>query len=499
MGAGPDCESLGTIYQSRPTRPRRASCGGGHRLNRPTWLTRRRSGGRTHPGRHFLTTNRILILAAGEGTRMRSALPKVLHKVGGRSLIGHVLAAANASGASAIDVVIGPEREDVAAEVKKLAPSAGVFVQRERLGTAHAVLQAKAALGGGDNLIVAFGDTPLLRAETFAVLGEALEDAAVAVLGFRPKDPHGYGRLVEKDGNLVAIREEKDASDDEKKIGLCNAGIMAFSGKHALSLIEAIGNENAKREFYLTDAVALARAKNLNVTVREAPEEEVMGINDRAQLAEAEAELQKRMRKAALENGVTLAAPETVFFSADTKLGKDVTIEPNVVFGPGVVVKDGATIKAFSHLEGAEVGEGASVGPFARLRPGTRLGAKSKIGNFVEVKAATFGDGAKANHLSYVGDASVGANANIGAGTITCNYDGYDKHKTEIGEGAFIGSNSALVAPVKIGKGAYVGTGSVVTDDVPADALAVARGRQAVKEGWAAEVRKTRGKAKKHD
>ena len=430
---------------------------------------------------------------------MRSALPKVLHRVGGRTLIGHVVEAAKASGASRLSAVVGPEREDVAAEVRKRAQDASVHVQTERLGTAHAVLSAKAALGDGDDLIVAFGDTPLVRPETFARLSDALKDADIAVLGFRPNNPQGYGRLIEENGNLVAIREEKDASEAEKRITLCNAGIMAFAGRHALSLIEAIGNKNAKREYYLTDAVALARARNLNVTVCEAPEEEVMGINDRSQLAEAEAELQKRMRKAALDSGVTLVAPETVFFSADTKLGKDVTVEPNVVFGPGVIVKDGATIRAFSHLEGAEVGEGAVVGPYARLRPGTKLGAKTKIGNFVEVKAATFGDGAKANHLSYVGDASVGANANIGAGTITCNYDGYDKHKTEIGEGAFIGSNSALVAPVKVGKGAYVGTGSVVTEDVPDDALAVARGRQAVKEGWAAEVRKKRGKAPKHD
>ena len=430
---------------------------------------------------------------------MRSALPKVLHRVGGVTLLGHALEAAKASGAAAIGVVAGPDREDVAAEVRKRVPNASMHVQTERLGTAHAVLSAKAALANGNDLIVAFGDTPLVRAETFGMLRDALKDAAVAVLGFRPNNPYGYGRLIEKGGNLVAIREEKDASEAEKKITLCNAGIMAFAGEHALSLIEAIGNKNAKKEYYLTDAVALARARNLNVTVCEAPEEEVMGINDRSQLAEAEAELQKRLRKAALESAVTLVAPETVFFSADTKLGKDVTIEPNVVFGPGVVVNDGATIRAFSHLEGAEVGEGAVVGPYARLRPGTKLGAKTKIGNFVEVKAATFGDGAKANHLSYVGDASVGANANIGAGTITCNYDGYDKHKTEIGEGAFIGSNSALVAPVKVGKGAYVGTGSVVTEDVPDDALAVARGRQAVKEGWAAEVRKKRGKAPKHD
>jgi bifunctional UDP-N-acetylglucosamine pyrophosphorylase/glucosamine-1-phosphate N-acetyltransferase len=430
---------------------------------------------------------------------MRSAIPKVLHKVGGRTLVGHVLAAAKTSGAGSIGVVIGPDRADVASEVRKQVPSAGVFEQRERLGTAHAVLSARAALAAGNDLIVAFGDTPLVRAETFTVLSRALEDSAVAVLGFRPENPHGYGRLLMDGEQLAAIREEKDATDAERRIGLCNAGIMAFSGKHALSLIEAIGNDNAKREFYLTDAVAIARARGLNVTVREAPEEEVMGINDRAQLAEAEAELQQRMRKAAMEGGVTLVAPQTVFFSADTKLGRDVTIEPNVVFGPGVVVKDGATIKAFSHLEGADVGEGASVGPFARLRPGTKLGAKTRIGNFVEVKAATLAEGAKANHLSYIGDASVGANANVGAGTITCNYDGYDKNRTEIGEGAFIGSNSALVAPVKIGAGAYVASGSVVTDDVPADALALGRGRQTVKEGWAAAERKRRGKAPKKD
>lgn len=416
---------------------------------------------------------------------MRSALPKVLHRVGGTSLIGHVLASAAKSGAHGVDVVIGPERDDVAAEIKRIVPNARVYVQRERLGTAHAVLSAKEALASGHDLIVAFGDTPLVRAETFSMLADALQDSAVAVLGFRPKNPHGYGRLVMEGDQLVSIREEKDASDAERKIGLCNAGIMAFAGKHALSLIEAIGNENAKGEYYLTDAVALARARNLKVAVREAAEEEVMGINDRAQLAEAEAELQKRLRKAALESGVTLIAPETVFLSADTKFGKDVTVEPNVVFGPGVVVKDGATIKAFSHLEGAEVGEGASVGPFARLRPGTRLGAKTRIGNFVEVKAAILGEGAKANHLAYVGDASVGANANIGAGTITCNYDGYFKYRTEIGPRAFIGSNSSLIAPVRIGADAIVGAGSAVSRDVADGELRLVRAEQLVKPGWA--------------
>lgn len=440
----------------------------------------------------------VLILAAGEGTRMRSALPKVLHRVGGTSLIGHVLEAAKASG-SEIDVVVGPGREDVAAEVLSRTPAAKVHVQNDRLGTAHAVLCAKDALASGRDLIVVFGDTPLIRTETLTTLAGALKEAAVAVLGFEARDPHGYGRLLMDKNGLAAIREEKDATVEERKITLCNAGIMALSGNHARALVEAIGNDNAKREYYLSDAVALARARNLNVAVREAPQEEVMGINDRSQLAEAEAELQKRLRKAALDAGVTMIAPDTVFLSADTKFGKDITIEPNVIFGPGVVVKDNATIRAFSHLEGAEVGEGAIVGPYARLRPGTKLGAKSKVGNFVEVKAATLGDGAKANHLSYIGDATVGENANIGAGTITCNYDGFDKHKTEIGKGAFIGSNSALVAPVKIGDGAYVGSGSVVIEDVPADALAVGRGRQANKAGWAAVERKRRAKAGKQD
>jgi bifunctional UDP-N-acetylglucosamine pyrophosphorylase/glucosamine-1-phosphate N-acetyltransferase len=435
-----------------------------------------------------------LILAAGEGTRMRSALPKVLHRVGGVPLIGHVLEAARMSG-SAIAVVVGPGHDDVAAEVRRRVPSASMHIQSERLGTAHAVLCAKEALASGNDIIVVFGDTPLIRSETLTTLAGALKDAAVAVLGFRASDPHGYGRLLMDGNGLTAIREEKDASEEERRITLCNAGIMALSGKHARMLVEAIGNDNAKREYYLSDAVALARARQLNVAVREAPQEEVMGINDRSQLAEAEAELQKRLRKAALDGGVTMIAPDTVFLSADTKFGKDVTIEPNVIFGRGVVVKDNATIRAFSHLEGAEVGEGAVVGPYARLRPGTKLGAKSKIGNFVEVKAATLGDGAKANHLSYIGDATVGENTNIGAGTITCNYDGFGKHTTDIGKDAFIGSNSALVAPVKIGDGAYVGSGSVIVEDVPGDALAVGRGRQANKAGWAAAERKRRGKA----
>jgi bifunctional UDP-N-acetylglucosamine pyrophosphorylase/glucosamine-1-phosphate N-acetyltransferase len=431
------------------------------------------------------------VLAAGEGTRMRSATPKVLHVLGGRTLIGHVLAALRDAQAQDAAVVVGPGNDVVAVAAKAMLPGASIFVQAERRGTAHAVLAARSALSRGfDDIVVAFGDTPLLRPETFTSLRKALADgAAVAVLGFRPVDPAGYGRLLMQGHDLVAVREEKDASDAERRIGLCNAGLMALAGEHALAILDRIGDANAKREFYLTDAVEIARSLGLRTAVVEAQEGEVRGINTKAQLAEAEAELQQRLRRAAMEAGTTMIAPETVFLSADTKLGADVMIEPYVVFGPGVVVEDGAQIRSFSRLEGAHIGPRAVVGPFARLRPGARLGADVHIGNFVEVKEATVESGAKANHLAYIGDARVGEGANIGAGTITCNYDGKHKHRTEIGKGAFIGSNSALVAPVTIGDGAYVGSGSVITDDVPAGALAVGRGRQVVKEGWAALLR----------
>ena len=442
-----------------------------------------------------------VILAAGEGTRMRSALPKVLHRLAGRPLVEHVLRAAMALGAGSRAVVVGPDMEAVAEVVSAVDPGARVFVQNERLGTAHAVLAAREALEeGADELLVLFGDTPFLTPETLGRLrGAVAGGAAVAVLGFRPPDPAGYGRLVVRNGMLEAIREERDASDDERAIGLCNAGVMAF-GNAALGLIERIGCDNAKREYYLTDAVALARADGLDVAVIEADAQEVVGINNRAQLAEAEAILQRRLRDAAMAAGVTLTAPETVFLAADTVLGRDVIVEPHVVFGPGVTVEEGAVIHAFSHLEGAVIGRNASVGPFARLRPKARLGAKARVGNFVEVKAADIGDGAKVNHLTYIGDARIGPAANVGAGTITCNYDGFAKHRTEIGAGAFVGSNSALVAPVSIGDGAYVGSGSVVTEDVPADALAVARGRQVVKERWAADFReRMKAKGRKQD
>jgi bifunctional UDP-N-acetylglucosamine pyrophosphorylase/glucosamine-1-phosphate N-acetyltransferase len=342
-----------------------------------------------------------------------------------------------------------------------------------------------------------FSDTPLVRPETLRQLRTALgRGAAVAVLGFRPANPAGYGRLITRGDELLAIVEDREASDAEKKIGLCNGGLMALAGKWALAILDRIGNANAKGEYYLSDAVAIARDMGLKAVAIETGEDDMRGINTKAQLAETEAVLQKRLRAAALEAGVTLIAPDTVFLSADTKFGKDVTIEPNVVFGPGVTIADGATIRAFSHLEGAHVGKGARVGPYARLRPGARLEADVHIGNFVEVKEATVEAGAKANHLAYIGDARVGAGANIGAGTITCNYDGQAKHRTDIGKGAFIGSNSSLVAPVKIGDGAYIGSGSVITKDVPAGALAVARVKQVVKEGWAKRLQQVKALGK---
>jgi len=440
-----------------------------------------------------------IVLAAGEGTRMRSALPKVLHAIAGRSLLAHVLRAVAGTKATAVAVVVGPNQDAVAAEAERVLPGAQCFVQHERRGTAHAVLAARAALERkADDILIVYGDTPLIRPETLNKLRAPLAaGAAVVVLGFRPDDPSGYGRLVMDGDNLIAIREEADASAAENAIGLCNGGIMAFAGAHALPILDRIGDNNRKREFYLTDAVEIARAMKLDAAVVEAEEDDVRGINTKAQLAEAEAVLQQRLRKAALDAGVTMVAPETVFLSADTTFGKDVVIEPYVVFGEKVTVEDGAFIHAFSHLAGAHVGRKCSVGPFARLRPGTRLGEGARIGNFVETKEAAIAAGAKANHLSYIGDASVGANTNIGAGTITCNFDGTAKHRTTIGQDAFIGSNSALVAPVDIGDGAYVGSGSVITGNVPADALALGRARQVVKENWATRLRSLKSLGKK--
>lgn len=428
---------------------------------------------------------------------MRSARPKVLHEVAGRSMVAHVVAAVQAAGADAVALVVGPGREDVANVARKIAPGAEVFEQTERLGTAHAVLAARKALERGyDDVLIAFADTPLIRPETFASLRAALaEGAAVAALGFEAADPQGYGRLLlAPDGALVAIREHKDATEAERATKLCNAGLMALDGANALRLLDAIGADNAQKEYYLTDAVAGARAAGLKAVHRTAPEDEVQGVNDRVQLAAAEAVAQKRLREAAMRAGATLVAPDSVHFCFDTRLGRDVLVEPNVVFGPGVDVADGVVIRAFSHLEGARVDSGATIGPFARLRPGARLEADAHIGNFVEIKASTVGKGAKVNHLAYIGDASIGAKTNVGAGVITCNYDGFGKYRTEIGEGAFIGTNSSLVAPVKIGAGAYVGSGSVITDDVEADALALGRGRQVQKAGWASAFRASKKK-----
>jgi bifunctional UDP-N-acetylglucosamine pyrophosphorylase/glucosamine-1-phosphate N-acetyltransferase len=409
-------------------------------------------------------------------------------------MLANVLSSAVAAGVSRVAVIVGPGRDDVGAEARRCVPDAQMFVQSERRGTAHAVLAARSAIAEGcDDLIVLFADTPLLTAPTIGALRAAIaEGAAVAVLGFEAFNPFGYGRLLRDAAErLIAIREEKDASDEERAVTLCNGGLMAIDGAHALRLLEKIDDQNAKGEFYLTDVVELARADGRDARVVIAHESEVLGVNDRIQLAQAEAVAQARLRRAAMAGGATMIAPETVFLSADTLIGRDVTIEPHVVIGPGVEIADGAVIHAFSHLEGARVGKGAAIGPFARLRPGAALAEKAKVGNFVEIKNANLAQGAKVNHLSYIGDADVGANANIGAGTITCNYDGFLKYRTTIGESAFIGSNSSLVAPVTIGQGAYVGSGSVITKDVGPGALAVARGRQIEKAGWSTTFRAT--------
>ena len=429
---------------------------------------------------------------------MRSSLPKVLHSVAGQTLLSHVLRAASTGEQASLAVVIGPDRQDVAKEVSRVRPDAKIFIQRDRLGTAHAVLAARDAITETqDDLLVAFGDTPLITEETFFRLrAELAKGAALAVLGFTPADPTGYGRLIVADGHLSAIREQADASLEERNIRLCNAGVMAFAGKHALQVLESIGNDNSKNEYYLTDAVKIVREMKLPSVVVEVSEDEVRGINTKAQLAQAEQVFQQRLRKAALEAGVTMTAPETVFLAADTRFGRDVVVEPYVVFGPEVSVGDGAVIHAFSHITNAVIGQNASVGPYARLRPGTVLGEGARVGNFVETKAAKIEAGAKVNHLTYIGDAHIGAKANIGAGTITCNYDGYDKSLTEIGAGAFVGSNSSLVAPVRIGRGAYVGSGSVVTQDVPDDSLRVERSEQTTNPGWAARFRERKEAAK---
>ena len=441
-----------------------------------------------------------VILAAGKGTRMKSAIPKVLHAVAGLPMLGHAIRASRGAGEGATAVVVGPGMDAVAAQARRDAADAEVFVQKEQLGTANAVLAAREALARhtGDVLVL-YADTPLIKGATLQRLRAALDGgAAVAVLGFEAAEPAGYGRLLtDRAGNLIAIREEKEASEAERAVRLCNSGVMAFRTPRLIEILDRIGNANAKGEYYLTDAVEIARGDGFDAAVVVCPEDEVMGVNSRDQLAQAEAIWQRERRQAVMLGGATLTAPETVWLSYDTQIGQDVTIEPNVFFGPGVTIEDRVTIKANSHIqgfdqksrEGVVIRAGAEIGPFARLRPGADIGPDVHIGNFVEVKAATMAKGAKANHLAYIGDGAVGEGANIGAGTIFCNYDGYFKHKTEIGAGAFIGSNSSLVAPVRIGDGAYVASGSVVTKNVSADALAITRAEQSERPGWAAKFR----------
>jgi bifunctional UDP-N-acetylglucosamine pyrophosphorylase / glucosamine-1-phosphate N-acetyltransferase len=436
-----------------------------------------------------MTELAIIVLAAGKGTRMKSALPKVMHRAAGRSLLGHVLHVAKALAANRVVVIAGPDMPEIEAEALKIVPQSVTAIQAERKGTGHAVSMARAALAGFDGkVLVLYGDVPLIKPATVRRL--AGHAAPLSVLGFRPSSPTGYGRLLQdKAGRVIAIREELDATPEERLINLCNSGIIAIDAALLWRLIPKLRDDNAKKELYLTDLVGLTIAEGLAVGLEECPEAEVAGVNDRAQLAGIEAELQKHYRLAHMANGATLTAPDTVYFSADTKIGQDVVISPHVVFGPGVSIGGNVEIHSFSHIEGAVISDGARIGPYARLRPGAEIGEDAHIGNFVEVKKAKIGKGAKANHLSYIGDARVGAKSNIGAGTITCNYDGYDKHMTDIGAEVFVGSNTALVAPVRVGDGANIAAGSVITRDVPAHALAITRAEQQVKDGWAAKYR----------
>jgi len=445
------------------------------------------------PRRRFWMDRSCLavILAAGDSTRMKSSMSKVLHAVAGRPMIAHVMAAVASTGVRDAALVVGRDSDAVAKAGGIDGVSVEAFLQTERRGTGHAVLMAKDAIARDyDDVIVAYGDVPLVRSDSFAAARAKLaEGADVVVIGFHTEKPTGYGRLLVKDGELVAIREERDATDAERKVTWCNSGLMAINGRKAISFLEKINNNNAKGEYYLTDLVEIARAAGGKVVAVDAPEAELTGCNNRSELAYIEKLWQERRRHEMMISGVTMIAPETVFLSYDTEIGQDAVIEPNVVFGPGVTIEQGVVIHAFSHLEGAHVASGATVGPYARLRPGADLAAGSKVGNFCEVKSATIGEGAKVNHLTYIGDASVGAHTNIGAGTITCNYDGVNKHRTEIGANAFIGSNSSLVAPVSIGDGAYIASGSVITESVPADALALGRARQEMKPDRATVIR----------
>lgn len=435
-------------------------------------------------------TTTAIILAAGLGTRMKSALPKTLHKIAGRPMLHHLLDSAGQV-FDRIVVVVGPDMEQVA---QAAAPHA-VVVQQDRLGTAHAALQAEALFGDGE-VAVLYADNPLIAPSTLRRLLDrrAQGDVGLALLAMRPADPARYGRVLTEDTFVTRIVEYADASEAERAIGLCNAGVLCAEAGTMRGWLQAVRNDNSKGEYYLTDLVELARADGRKVASVEAPAEELRGINARGELAEAEASVQTAMRRAAMAAGVTLTAPETVFFSYDTRLAADVTVEPHVVFGPGVVVESGAEIRAFSHLEGCHVGPCAVIGPYARIRPGTTIGTGAHVGNFVELKATSLGDGAKANHLSYLGDTSIGARTNIGAGTITCNYDGFAKHRTTIGTGVFVGTASVLVAPLTLGDGAFTAAGSVITQNVAADAMAFGRATQIEKPGRAASFRAARSK-----
>ena len=432
-----------------------------------------------------------IILAAGQGTRMKSPLPKVLHPVGGRAMLDHAIDAAEALGCERIVVVVGNHSPEVRAHVVKRLGEAAIAVQDPPIGTGHAVRAAETALAGfAGQVVITYGDVPLLQASDIEPVFAAA--AGVTVVGFEARDPSGYGRLmIDADGGLEAIVEHKEASPDQLKVTACNSGVMAAPAALLFDLLAEVRNDNAKGEYYLTDVVALARARGEPTRTVFAGEDAVMGVNAQAELAVAEALFQKVQRETFLAAGVTMPAPETVHFSFDTEVGGGTTIEPYVVFGPGARIAGGARIRSFSHIEGATVAAGAEVGPYARLRPGADLGEGVKVGNFVEVKNVRMDAGAKANHLAYLGDGEVGAKANIGAGTIFCNYDGFFKHRTTVGEGAFVGSNSSLVAPVTIGAGAMVGSGSVVTADVAPGDLALARGVQTAKAGWATRFMQT--------
>jgi bifunctional UDP-N-acetylglucosamine pyrophosphorylase/glucosamine-1-phosphate N-acetyltransferase len=435
-------------------------------------------------------TTTAIILAAGLGTRMKSALPKTLHKIAGRPMLHHLLD--SASGVfDRIVVVLGPDMDQVA----EAAAPHGVVVQHDRLGTAHAALQAEALFGDGE-VAVLYADNPLISPDTLRRLlaRRAEGDAGLALLAMRPSDPARYGRVLTADGYVTDIVEFADASAEQRAIGLCNAGVLCAEAGTMRHWLRKVRNDNSKNEYYLTDLVKLARADGCKVAAVEAPAEELRGINSREELADAEASVQRALRRAAMADGVTLIAPDTVFFNHDTRIAADVTIEPHVVFGPGVVVEAGAQIRAFSHLEGCHVGPSAVIGPYARLRPGTTIGRAAHVGNFVELKATSLGDGAKANHLSYLGDSTIGDRTNIGAGTITCNYDGFAKHRTTIGSGVFVGTASVLVAPVSLGDGAFTAAGSVITQDVAADAMAFGRAKQTDKPGHAAVFRAARSK-----